>query len=75
MIRLTRLQSNREAPVYVNPALVEFVREAFREDRTGRPVLETGSELGTVSGERLRVVESPDEVVQLISTMRIVPGA
>ena len=74
MIRLTKLQSNREASVYVNPALIEFVREAFREDRTGRPVLETGSELGTVSGERLRVVETPDEVARMIATMRIVPG-
>jgi uncharacterized protein YlzI (FlbEa/FlbD family) len=72
MIMLTRLQSQRQAPVYINPALIEFVRVPVREDRVGRQTEDGGSELGTVSGERIRVIESPDEVVQLISSLRVV---
>ncbi len=68
MIRLTRLSQNREAPVYINPALIEFIRVPVREDRNGRPTPEDGAEVGTVSGERFRVIESPTEVAQLIST-------
>lgn len=66
MIRLTRLTQNREAPVFINPALIEFIRVPVREDRTGRSISEDGAEVGTVSGERIRVIESPVEVAQLI---------
>lgn len=75
MIQLTRWQSNREAAVFVNPALIEFVREAIREDRSGRTMTESGSELGTVSGERMRVIESPAEVAHRIAAMRMMPAS
>jgi hypothetical protein len=72
MIRLTRLAQNREAPVYINPALIEFIRVPVREDRTGRLMAEDGAEVGTVSGERFRVIESPAEVAQLISSREMI---
>ncbi|MBX9699483.1 MAG: flagellar FlbD family protein [Acetobacteraceae bacterium] len=68
MILLTRMLSSRTAPVYLNPALIEYVGVPLREDRTGRPVVEPGSEIRTVSGETLRVVETPDEVVRIVGT-------